>query len=68
MPSTVIDHFKYNQNSKILTITFNSGNVYAYQHVPDVVYTAMKKSISKGKFFNLYIKDRFEFEKLDTES
>jgi len=68
MPSTVIDHFIYHSDSKILTITFLSGNIYEYLNVPERLYLSMKKAKSKGRFFNLYIKEKYSFKKLKKEN
>jgi hypothetical protein len=67
MPSTVIDHFVYHQKSKMLVITFISGNIYAYEKVPPGIYDNMKTARSKGSYFNEFIKDKFEFKKLTDE-
>ena len=64
MPSTVISYFFYNVESAILTVVFVSGKVYQYKNVPESVYLAMKKSISKGSFLNTQIKGVYDFEKL----
>jgi hypothetical protein len=64
MPSTVIASSSYNQETSTLTIVFVSGIVYQYKNVPAKIYQAMKDSRSKGSYFNLHIKDHFEFEKI----
>jgi hypothetical protein len=64
MPSTVIASFSYNEETSKLTIVFVSGMVYQYKNVPAKIYQDMKGSRSKGSYFNLHIKDRFEFEKI----
>ena len=64
MPSTVIAGIKYNASSRSLDIDFKSGNTYRYKNVPAELYSRMKRAISKGKFFNNYIKGVFEFEHL----
>jgi hypothetical protein len=68
MPSTVIDHFVYTKKLETLRIIFNSGNIYIYKDVPEEVYILMTKSTSKGKFFNQYIKDHYDFEKMESEA
>ncbi len=65
MPSTVIEHFNFDQKTGTLKITFVSGNRYAYKNVPEKVYNTMKISGSKGRYFNRFIKDKYDFEKLD---
>ncbi|MDQ7948750.1 MAG: KTSC domain-containing protein [Pedobacter sp.] len=65
MPSTVIDHYEYDEVSKNLLITFVTGMVYCYKDVPIPIYKLFKGSISKGRYFNYHIKDKFQFEKLN---
>lgn len=64
MPSSVIAHFQYDKSSKDLIITFVTGMVYRYLEVPEKVYKLLRASVSKGKYFNYHIKDKFQFEKL----
>lgn len=66
MPSSVINHFSYDAISKTLKINFVSGMIYLYKNVPEQVYNSMKTSVSKGKFFNSNIKDKYKFEKIDS--
>ena len=65
MPSTVIAGIKYHASSKSLDIHFISGTIYRYKNVPAELYARMKQALSKGKFFNTYIKGSFEFEQLN---
>lgn len=65
MPSSVIKHYDYDHNKRTLVITFVTEMVYRYLNVPEKVYKLFKASISKGKYFNYHIKDKFEFEKID---
>lgn len=65
MPSTVIRTYHYNAEQATLRIVFVSGEVYDYENVPETVYLAMKKSLSKGIFFNKEIKDKYTFKHLN---
>ncbi|MGM9475606.1 KTSC domain-containing protein [Pedobacter sp. GSP4] len=65
MPSSVINHFSYDEHTKSLKITFVTGMVYRYQDVPEKTYKMLKASISKGRYFNRYIKEKFKFQKLN---
>jgi hypothetical protein len=65
MPSTVINHYAYDEATQSLVITFVTGMVYRYKEVPEKVYKLFRASISKGKYFNYHIKDKFQFEKLN---
>ena len=67
MPSTVIDLFNYDHKKATLRIVFRSGNVYAYKNVPEEVYNDFKTAVSKGKYFNEFIRNKFTFEQLRTD-
>ncbi|WP_205513289.1 KTSC domain-containing protein [Longitalea arenae] len=64
MPSSVVAHIDYDPKSLILRITYTSGQVYDYLHVPASIYEAMKKSGSKGIYLNKFIKGHYPFKKL----
>ncbi len=66
MPSTVIRSFSYIPEAETLEIVFVSGTVYHYRKVPVTIYEEMKDSFSKGIFFNENIKDKYEFERIET--
>lgn len=61
MPSTVIRAYRYDAKRRELTIVFQSRRSYTYSGVPAETYAAMKIASSKGEFFNLYIRDKFDF-------
>jgi hypothetical protein len=60
MPSTVIRDFSYNIATRQLVVTFVTGRVYAYAEVPPDVHNAFRASGSKGRFFNLEIRDNYD--------
>lgn len=64
MPSSVISSITYDASSSTLRITFVSGNIYDYKDVPILVYQFIKKSASKGIFFNQYIKGKYPFRRI----
>ena len=68
MPSTLIRHFHYDVERQILTVEFVAGPVYQYLQVPPAIYEQMKTSFAKGVFFNRYIRDKFSFHKLITDT
>ncbi len=66
MPSSVVSSFFYNPPSSTLRVIFTSGVVYDYKNVPAKVYEAMKKTTSKGKYLNKYIKGHYDFTKIES--
>jgi hypothetical protein len=62
MPSTVIRRFEYDEPTRTLTVTFVSGDLYAYRDVPPEVAESFRSAFSKGRFFAAYIRDRYDCE------
>jgi lysyl-tRNA synthetase class 2 len=61
MPSTAIRARSYDAASAELTITFVTGRIYVYEKVPADVVADFNAAFSKGRFFNLYIRDRYRY-------
>lgn len=59
MPSTVIKTWVYAPERRVLTVTFVSGRVYAYQDVPAEVAEGFRLAFAKGVYFNRAIRDRY---------
>jgi hypothetical protein len=59
MPSSVIRHFWYDPAHHKMDVVFVSGNRYQYHDVPEETYRQMKRAFSKGKYFNVHIRDSF---------
>jgi hypothetical protein len=64
MPSSVVSAISYDPATSTLRIIFVSGRIYDYKNVPEKVFTAMKTAFSKGIYFNQYIKDYYQFDKI----
>jgi KTSC domain-containing protein len=64
MPSTVISAHDYDPESRRLEITFVTGRIYLYEEVPVSIYSAFSAAPSKGKFFNKFIRDRYQVREL----
>ncbi len=65
MPSTVIRHFDYRPERKVLQVTFTTGRRYCYLDVPQNIYRDMRASFSKGEYFNRFVKPHFAFERMN---
>jgi len=65
MPSSVIQTFFYDPSTRALTVTFTTGRIYRYLKVEPEIAEAFKMALSKGRFFNLRIRDRYRFDELD---
>ena len=66
MPSTVIQFFDYDASKRELLIEFRSGRRYVYEDVPDDAHTGLRRSFSKGEYFNEHIRDRYAFRRVDS--
>lgn len=64
MPSRTIRHFEYDSERRTLTIIFVTGRCYRYYKVEPEVAEAFRIAVSKGRFFNLRIRDQYRFEEL----
>jgi hypothetical protein len=63
--SSAVNAIDYKRSDNILLIKFNSGNIYAYYKVSFNVYKNFMNADSKGIFFNLYIKDKYVYKKIN---
>lgn len=64
MPSSVVEHIRYDPDKKDLFVVFVSGDVYRYKDVPEKIYKNFKAAISKGTFLNRTIKKKYKMEKV----
>ena len=66
--SSTIYRVDYLEPEKFLKIEFRSGKVYHYYKVPHSLWTAFQLHVecegSAGSFFNEYIKNKFQWEKV----
>ena len=68
MPSEVIRDFRYDEQTRTLFVTFQSGDLYAYDGVEPQVYAAMRRAISRGRFFMKHIRDRYAYGRVEDPS
>lgn len=64
MPSTVIRSIRYEEDQELLIVEFVSGWIYHYRKVPQYIYENFRMARSKGIYFNAYVKEKFEFERV----
>jgi hypothetical protein len=63
--SSNIDSIGYDTKTSTLEIEFINGRVYQYFNVPYMTYLSLFVAKSKGKYFANYIKNNYEFEKVE---
>ncbi len=49
----------YDRTGRTLEIEFRGGGVYQYDDVPDTVWSELRRSASKGKFFQEHVREHF---------
>ena len=67
MPSTVIRSFDYHAAIRALDVEFVSGRRYRYGNVPADVAHAFRSAFSKGRYFNVRIRDHYPCTELTAE-
>jgi len=59
--SDVIHAIGYDDETSVLEIIFNTGQIYQYRGVPRAVFEELMRAVSKGNYFQNNIRDEFEF-------
>lgn len=54
----------YDARTRTLEVEFSSGSVYRYTPVPSEMWAALRRSESKGKYFQDFVRDHFETERV----
>lgn len=58
--SSTIISADYTEETETLIIRFKNGRDYIYHNVPKYVFEEFISSPSKGQYFNLHIKGRYQ--------
>jgi len=64
--STAISEIDYDAERAKLLVRFASGERYVYVGVPDEIHRSFVEADSKGRFFQLHVRDRYPFNRLDS--
>ena len=64
--STAISEIDYDAERTKLLVRFQSGERYVYVGVPGEVHRSFVEADSKGRFFQLQIRDRYPFNRLES--
>jgi KTSC domain len=68
MPSTVIRAARYDPDRQVLDILFTTGRRYLYHDVPPEEADRFRAAFSKGRHFNAYIRDHYDFTEVAGET
>jgi hypothetical protein len=58
--STAIVAIGYDEQNMRLKITFQQGHTYDFCRVPKHIFEGLHRASSKGTYYNLQIKDRYQ--------
>jgi hypothetical protein len=64
--SRAISEIDYDAERAKLLVRFTSGERYVYVGVPGEVHRSFCEADSKGRFFQLKIRDRYPYNRLDS--
>ena len=64
MPSSVVAGISYQAETGTLRVWFVSGSIYDYKDVPPEIVKALKTASSKGRYLNLQVKGKYDYEKI----
>lgn len=59
--SSNIARFRYQADTRVLTVEFTKGGRYDYFDVPLHVFEGMKAAVSKGQYLAQNIKNRYRY-------
>lgn len=59
--SDVIHAVGYDDDTGVLEVIFNNGQIYQYRNVPRDAYEGLMRAESKGRYFQDNIRGEFEF-------
>ncbi|NSW91887.1 MAG: KTSC domain-containing protein [Firmicutes bacterium] len=54
----------YDSTTKILEVEFNSGGIYQYFNVSEIVFQALLAADSKGQYFHRNIKNIYAYKRV----
>ncbi|MHC8508992.1 MAG: KTSC domain-containing protein [Rhodospirillales bacterium] len=64
MVSSNLRSVGYDSQSQILEIEFNQSRIYQYYGVPEHLYEQLIQAPSKGRFFHVYIRHAFPYDRV----
>jgi len=62
--SSQLTRVAYDDDIRELTVTFVKGTMYKYFNVPYYVFDELVSASSAGRYFNMNIAKKFQFEKV----
>ena len=65
--STLIHSIDYDEEQRLLVIRFQDDGAYQYYDVDPAVVEELLDAESKGRYFNDFIRDAYQYRKMWTE-
>jgi len=62
--SSAIERIDYQSDRQQLFVTFTTGRRYVYFDVPAPIYRCFLTAESRGRYFNINIRDHYDFREL----
>ena len=62
--SSNIRSIGYDAKLQTLEIEFQDGGIYQYFNIPESIYFALMSASSYGSYFHRYIKDQYQWTKI----
>lgn len=62
--SSNIRSIGYDAKSQTLEIEFQDGDIYQYFNISESIYSALMSASSYGSYFHRYIKDQYQWTKI----
>ena len=62
LKSTALKSVGYNPDERLLEPELITERIYQYKEVPEAVYVNLMKAESVGRYYNKYIRDKYEHE------
>lgn len=63
--STSLAAVGFNSGTQTLQVEFQNARIYRYYGVPYPVYANLTQAMSKGRFFNAYIRNRYPYARVN---
>lgn len=63
--SVVLDSVLYEEEAKVLVVTFRDGTSYEYYGVSREVFQGLLKADDKGRYFNASIRNAFDSQRIE---
>ena len=64
LESRCVSSLDYDLENQVMTVTFTARGTYRYSEVPLETYVDFAGAESQGRYFNLYIRERFPTERI----